>query len=165
MNERLLELAHRISDELSELQRVVQRAQDGWRRAQQSSDDFYLDSVALNLHGFYAGLERLFELIATAIDGTLPQGVNWHQVLLEQMAAEVPGVRPAVISDRTHKALDEYRGFRHVVRHVYTFRFDAAKVQRLVEEASAIFEQVRLELQAFATFLEQRARTDEDLNL
>ena len=49
MNERLLELAHRISDELSELQRVVQRAQDGWCRAQQSSDDFYLDSVALNL--------------------------------------------------------------------------------------------------------------------
>jgi hypothetical protein len=121
--------------------------------------------VALNLHGFYAGLERLFELIATAIDGTLPQGVNWHQVLLEQMAAEVPGVRPAVISDRTHKALDEYRGFRHVVRHVYTFWFDAAKVQRLVEEAPAIFEQVCLELQAFATFLEQRARTDEELNL
>lgn len=165
MNERLLELAHRISDELSELQRVVQRAQDGWRRAQQSSDDFYLDSVALNLHGFYAGLERLFELIATAIDGTLPQGVNWHQVLLEQMAAEVPGVRPAVISDRAHKALGEYRGFRHVVRHVYTFQFDAAKVQRLVEEAPTVFGQVRLELQAFATFLEQRAGTDEELNL
>lgn len=29
-----------------------------------SDQDIYLDSVALNLHGFYSGLERLFELVA-----------------------------------------------------------------------------------------------------
>jgi len=49
-----------------------------------------LDGVALNLHGFYAGLERLFELIAAIVDGTVPQGANWHQILLEQMATEAP---------------------------------------------------------------------------
>jgi hypothetical protein len=37
---------------------VVDRAQEGWHRASTSSDDLYLDGVALNLHGFYAGLER-----------------------------------------------------------------------------------------------------------
>lgn len=131
------------------------------RRAQRSSDDFYLDSVALNLHGFYAGLERLFELIATVIDGTLPRNANWHQVLLQQMAAEVPHVRPAVISEGTRDALDEYRGFRHIVRHVYTFKFDPIKVQRLVKEAPAVFVQARAELLAFADFLEQRGRTDD----
>jgi len=99
VNERLLKLAQRLVDELIELGQVVQRAQEGWRRAQQSSDDFYLDGVALNLHSFYGGLERLFELIAATVDIALPQGANWHQVLIEQMAAEVPGVRPAVISE------------------------------------------------------------------
>jgi len=161
VSERLLRLAERIRDEHADLDRLVERAQEGWRRAQQSGDDLYLDSVALNLHGFYAGLERLFELIATVIDGTLPRDANWHQVLLQQMASEVPCVRPAVISEETRNALDEYRGFRHIVRHVYTFKFDPAKVQRLVEAGPAVFAQVRAELLAFADFLEQRARTDE----
>ena len=78
MNNRLLRLAERIRDDLSSLERLVHRAEEAWRRAEQSKDDLYLDSVALNLHGFYAGLERLFELISTAIDGSLPQGSNWH---------------------------------------------------------------------------------------
>lgn len=158
MNEKLLKLAQRISDELGELARLVERAQEGWSRAQQFSDDLYLDGVALNLHSFYSSLERLFEIIATAIDGTLPEGANWHRVLLEQMAFEVPNVRPAVISKRTCEALDEYRGFRHVVRHVYTFHFEAVKVQRLVEKAPTVLAQAHSELLAFATFLKNRVR-------
>jgi len=161
VNERLFALAERIRDELADLDRLVERAQEGWRRARQSGDDLYLDSVALNLHGFYAGLERLFELIATTIYGALPRDANWHQVLLRQMASEVPLVRPAAISEKTRDALDQYRGFRHIVRHVYAFRFDPAKMQRVVEEAPAVSAQVRAELSAFADFMEQRARTDD----
>jgi len=157
VNERLLTLAHRIRDELIEVERLIHRAQEGWRRAGQSSDDFYLDSVALNLHGFYVGLERLFTLIAGLIDGTEPQGANWHQAVLQQMTTEIPDVRPAVISTATHEALDEYRGFRHVVRNVYTFQLDPAKVQRLIEKAPRMLDQVRLELLAFSEFLEQHA--------
>ena len=157
MSEQLLRLAQRIRDECDELVRVVDRVQEGWRRTQGSSDDLYLDSVALNLHGFHAGLERLFEMIAAVVDGHLPRGANWHQTLLEQVAAEAPAVRPAVISDETRWILDEYRGFRHVVRNVYTFRFDPAKVQSLVEGAPVAYSQLRAELLAFADFLDQRA--------
>ena len=159
MSERLLRVARRIRDELNELARVLDRAQEGWRRVQRSSDDFYLDGVALNLHGLYAGLERLFAVIGATVDGTVPQGANWHQVLLEQMTTEILPLRPAVISDETREALDEYRGFRHVVRNVYTFKFDPLKVQNLVEGAPGVFSQVRAELLAFADFLEQQART------
>jgi hypothetical protein len=134
MSDRLLRLADRIRSECQDLAHTVERAQEGWRRAERSADDLYLDSVALNLHSFYSGLERMFELIATTVDGQLPTGGHWHQLLLEQMAAENPGIRPAVISDATRQVLDEYRGFRHIVRNVYTFRFDPAKMQRLVED-------------------------------
>jgi hypothetical protein len=158
VSEQLLRLARRIRNELDELRQVLDRVHEGWRRAQQSSDDFYLDGVALNLHGFYAGLERLFELIAAIVDGTVPQGANWHQVLLDQMSAESPPARPAVISDEVRQALDEYRGFRHIVRNVYTFKFDPAKMGRLVEGAPGMFSQVRAELLAFADFLEQRGQ-------
>jgi hypothetical protein len=160
VSERLLRVVERTRDQVADLDRSVERAREGWRRAQQSSDDYYLDGVALNLHGFYDGLERLFELIATVIDGTQPQGANWHEMLLRQMAAEISGVRPAVISEEMRNALDEYRGFRHVVRHVYTFEFEPAKVQRMVEKAPAVFGQVRAELLAFADFLEKRGGTD-----
>lgn len=157
MSEQLLRIADRIRDELDELSRLLQRTQEGMRRAQQTSDDFYWDSVALNLHGFYAGLERIFEIIAATIDGNVPQGANWHQVLSKQMAAEISQIRPAVISDKTQNALDEYRGFRHVVRNVYTFRFNPVKMQRLAQKAPSVFSQVRAELLAFADFLEASA--------
>lgn len=156
MNDKLLQLAARIRDELLDLERVVGRVTEGWRRAQRSADDYYLDGVALNLHGFYAGLERIFELVATTVDRTKPEGENWHQALLLQMATEKPAVRPAVISESACRQLDEYRGFRHVVRNVYTFKFDPTKVGKLVDGAPRLFAQTRAELEAFAGFLEQR---------
>ena len=160
MNDRLRPLAARIRDEVLDLDRVIGRVAEGWRRAQRSADDYYLDSVALNLHGFYAGLERIFELMAAGVDGVMPEGENWHQVLLQQMAAETPRVRPAVISEPICKRLDEYRGFRHVVRNVYTFTFDPSKVKKLVDELPGMFSQVRAELLAFADFLEQRSEKE-----
>ena len=44
MNEPLLRLAERIRGECTELDRVVQRVREGWQRAQQTQDDFYVDS-------------------------------------------------------------------------------------------------------------------------
>jgi hypothetical protein len=60
VKEALVRLAQRIRDEMPELERLIHRAQVGWRHLQESGDDLYLDSIALNLHGFYGGLERLF---------------------------------------------------------------------------------------------------------
>lgn len=162
MKEQLLRLARRIRDEFTELAQVVDRVQKGWQQAQLSSDSLYLDSVALNLHGFYAGLERLFELIGATVDRSVPQGANWHQMLLEQMTAEIANIRPAAISENSRDALEEYRGFRHIVRNIYSYKFDPVKVQHLVERIPGVFEQVRSELLSFADFLEQQAKTVED---
>ncbi len=156
MSERLLRLAARIRDELAELDRVADRVAAGWTRALRNADDYYLDGVALNLHGFYSGLERIFELIATKIDAAKPKGENWHQVLLHQMSVEMSGLRPAVISQSTYHRLDDYRGFRHVVRNVYAYNFETTKLEKLVTDLPATLAQVRGELLAFAEFLEQQ---------
>lgn len=157
MSTALERLAGRIRDELAQIERVLERVATGWEQARRSHDDLYLDSVALNLHGFYNGLERLFEVIATVVDGQRPTGERWHQELLEQMATELPGVRPAVISQNTYTQLDEYRSFRHIVRNVYTFHFDPDRMANLVSAAPAVFSQVEAEMRAFADFLEARA--------
>ena len=57
-------ISSRIRSELLELEQVLRRIKEGWDKAERSGDNYYLDSVALNLHGFYSGLERVFELIA-----------------------------------------------------------------------------------------------------
>ena len=85
MNNDLPRLAMRIRDSLVELDILMRRIEKGWQRYLSSGDDFYLDGVALNLHGLYSGLERIFELVAEVIDGAKPVGENWHQVLLKQI--------------------------------------------------------------------------------
>ena len=154
MNEEFIRLAGRIRAELPEVERLVRRFNDGWEKANRTGDDLYLDGVALNLHGFFGALERVFERIASTFDEKIPEGANWHQLLLEQMSREVAGVRPAVISPPVKEILDEFRGFRHVARNIYTFHIDRAKLGRLVAAASVAVVSVSKELDAFADFLE-----------
>ena len=82
---------------ISALGVVVTRVESAWKAAATNNDELYYDSVALNIHSFYSGLERVFEKISSAVDSSLPQGINWHQELLNQMTLEIPNVRPAVI--------------------------------------------------------------------
>ena len=70
MNAQAAILYARIDTELSELKLVVERTLQAFDKAIKQDDDFYLDSVALNLHAFYSGLERIFEKLASRITDT-----------------------------------------------------------------------------------------------
>lgn len=99
----------------------------------QQTKIFFLASASLDLHGFYAGTERLFELVADNIDRSRPTSPHWHRDLLEQMAVGAEGVRPALIQQETQNALREYLDFRHVIRNVYTFNLRSTRVAELVK--------------------------------
>jgi hypothetical protein len=150
------QLSERIRSEITMLQNVVTQILTGWKKVNRMPDEpAYLDSVALNLHGFYAGVERLFELIARHIDGALPDGAMWHRDLLYRMTQDVQKIRPAVISDETAEQLDALRRFRHLVRNVYTMSLDPEKMVDLVEGLPILWPKLRAELMAFADFLER----------
>jgi hypothetical protein len=134
MKETYLAVAGRISSEVRELNRVVKRTQSIWQEATGDEEDYHVDAAALTLHSFYAGLERVFEVIADGVDRTKPTGANWHQELLHQMASEIPAVRPAVLTSETRDMLDRFRGFRHVVRNIYSFRLDPGQIEVLIEQ-------------------------------
>ena len=59
-------LAQRIRIEIDELERTISTVARHWEHAKAVTEnqDAFLNSVALNLHGFYNGLERMMELIA-----------------------------------------------------------------------------------------------------
>lgn len=63
-------------------------------------------------------------------------------------------LRPAVISHTTRDSLDEYRGFRHVVRNVYAFNLNPFRMRHLIEGLAHTFEQVEQEPIAFAKILD-----------
>lgn len=154
----------RIRQELTELERVVARAKRAVTAARQQPEDqdLYLDAAALNLHDFYAGLERLFYQIAATVDRSVPTGYEWRRDLLRQMQVTLGQGRPQVLSTTTGKALDEYLRFRHVVRNIYTFEFDPERIERLAQQLQASFNPVQRELLAFADFLEQLADTQNE---
>ena len=148
-------LSKRIERETTDIDHAVQRAVHSWNRFRHvaEDEDIYLDSVALNIHGFYGGIERIFEQIANHIDQQTPQGADWHRTLLIQMSREDEDRRPAVISAASAARLDEYRRFRHLVRNVYAQNFVPERIGALVENLGADWSQVYAELTAFADFL------------
>ncbi len=148
-------LAERIRAELTELDQIIARAQKAWEQARVKPEEFaYLDSVALNLHAFYSGVERLFELIARHIDEHVPSGATWHRNLLRQMATEMPERRPAVIHPQLVEDLDLFRRFRHLVRNVYTFNLRPERVAFLMERLIPLWKSLRSDLLLFSEFLE-----------
>lgn len=149
-----LSVASHIRLELPKVLRMADRAALAWQRAATSNDDLFLDSVALSLHGLYSGLERIFELIASKIDTSLPDGGSWRRELLRQMAIGIPGVRPAVISDELAERLDRYRGFRHVVRNVYSYVLDPQLIGILVDGLAPMSRELEAQLSAFAATME-----------
>lgn len=152
-----LATAGRLRSGLEEIEGVVERTERIWRAGQEAGDDWFVDAVALNLHGFYAGVERLFQLVAETIDENVPSGAGWHVELLAQMAAEIPGVRPALIDPDLKARLDRYRGFRHVVRNVYTFNLDAEQIDSLVVALPDTAHRVSSALIGYAELLESLA--------
>ena len=150
-------LAERIQQEVDDLAQVVTRTERAIHAAQHHAEDsdLFIDAAALNLHDFFAGLERIFQQITTHVDGNMPSGHGWHRKLLDQMQVDLPNLRPPVLSNETAEALDEFLRFRHVVRNVYAFQFDAERIQRLVSQMRPTFTQVQAELKQFALLLQQ----------
>ena len=151
MTEEFDQLLRRIENEVAESQKIRDLALKRWQKALRDED--YLGSVAFDLHSFYQGVERTFEVFAKGIDGDMPSGKAWHKRLLEQMTEEIPGIRPAVISEQTKAALDKYRAFRHLARNIYTFNLDVKRIRGLVENLSETIEKVCSDISVFLDFL------------
>ena len=93
----------RINQEIKKILQALQQLEIFLRELSNQSDVMYpnalINSIALNLHGVYTGIERIFEVIAKKIDQRFPTGDKWHRDLLEQMSVDIPKVRKAVITE------------------------------------------------------------------
>lgn len=123
-----------------------------------------VSGLALHLHSFYTGAERIFYDIARDIDGEVPTGSDWHRQLLEQMAVEIQQARPPVLTEQTRLELDEFRRFRHVVRSNYAYKLDPERILALAQKLPALFEHLLQDCLRFCVGLQQQSYPP-DLNL
>lgn len=116
-----------------------------------------LRGLANLLHDFYTGIEKVFKRIAPELNGGLPEGDAWHRRLLENMAMDISGVRPAVLRQATAASLDEFLRFRHLVRNIYGFELVSDRLLDLARRVVPTWQDVHADLTAFAAFLEKMA--------
>ena len=86
-------------------------------------------------------MEDILKTLAKDIDDYVPGGDNWHQDLLDQMAAE-SGVRPAVLGADLYEQMVTLKGFRHVVNHNYGTALKLDNVQEnlaVLQQAYPLF--------------------------
>jgi len=104
-----------------------------------------LTALAGVLHSFYNGVENVFQTIAKRVDEQMPTGSNWHWELLHVMARKTDNRHP-VVSPETIDRLEPYLGFRHFVRHAYSFRLDWTKMEGLVLELDEVWATFRQDI-------------------
>ena len=143
-------LVAEIKDELSKLDILVQKLSSQKNR---TKEEEVAESAALRLHNFYTGCERIFKLIASEVNGGVSHELDWHKRLLTQVALEIDGIRPAVISLLTRKHLEELLRFRHVVRNIYGFELEAERIEDLINLTAGIHPRFTKEIEKFIAFL------------
>lgn len=138
-----------IDKEIRNLDRLMQEAEHT------SFDTAHPRHIGSLLHDFYTGIERVFERIATNLDGEVPSGETWHKDLLDSMALELEGIRPPFISEYIQKRLDEYLRFRHLFRSLYGFELDKERMRKLYERMGSLYEDFKKETVDFKKFLDK----------
>jgi uncharacterized protein YutE (UPF0331/DUF86 family) len=153
--QRISDLISEIKDELSNIMILVSDIKETYKELPKSQKKkrIYEESLALKLHNFYTGCERIFNKIADDINGGVPHSLDWHKRLLKSMSLEIEKIRPAVISKDTARALEEYLAFRHVVRNIYGFEIDSERLHRLIEKLENVYKRFKKEIDDFLGFL------------
>ena len=155
MQERIPEFIAEVRDELEALDILHASILSTAKHLPEAKEpDVYKESLALKLHNYYTGCERIFERIAGDINGDIPHRADWHRRLLHSMVLEIETVRPAAISRELEKLLGELLSFRHVVRNLYGFELDMGRIQRLVHLIVPTHKLIEEEINGFLLFLE-----------
>lgn len=139
-----------IEDELSKLEILAQKLSSQRKR---TKEEEIAESAALRLHNFYTGCERIFKLIASEINGSVPHELDWQKRLLNQVALKIDEIRPAVISPQTRKDLEELLRFRHIVRNIYGFELEPDRIEALIDLTSDLYPRFTKEIKKFIAFL------------
>ncbi len=120
-----------------------------------SLDTSYVEVMAFQhaMQAGYTSFELALRRLLALIDEALPQGSDWHAVLLRRVSEPLDGSRPAIIGSDLADAADELMRFRHVAVHTYD-RFSERKAGIAVEAAEIFLARVDGDIAAFRAVID-----------
>ena len=139
-----------LSDQWKEVVRLHTRIKEGLKGFKESQEK--VDSMGYKLHNLYCAYEELFEIVARYFENQV-EPERCHADLLRRMKLNIPGVRPALVSEETYAFLDELRRFRHFFRHAYGVDLDPEKVEGVAKKAVELEDRFEEDLSSFLRLL------------
>lgn len=155
----MLLLIQELKNDLMYIQDAASLCKRAEYRAEQSfwSDEMDLLALGSALHNLYNAFEGYFFRVAKFFENNIDKQ-SWHRDLLDRMALEIPGVRPAIITNREMlERLDELRRFRHVFRNLYKTKLHPGKVKIVFDSAQNLSEDFIHSHEAFIQWVKSLA--------
>jgi uncharacterized protein YutE (UPF0331/DUF86 family) len=115
-----------LQKELKVLELVALRRRSG------ALDEIEVRGAALSLAALYSGMEKVLTHVLSDRGRSPSAGGNWHAELLSS------SVELGVISPKTGEELKRFLGFRHFVRHAYSFEIDPQAIDSVLEAAPSL---------------------------
>ena len=112
--------------------------------------------LAYQLHNLYSSYEDLFKEVAITFENNMDRNSGYHKNLLLRMKIAIPGIRPGILSDKSHIILGELMGFRHVFRHAYDYNLSSDKLKNLREKVLLHYPGIKDDIQKFKEFLKEK---------
>ena len=97
--------------------------------------DGRLEACAFELARLYNIFEKILERLCTEFENHFEKKGDYHERLLQRLALELPGIRPAFVPKEFVSSVRELKGFRHFVRHAYDIEFQEDRLKTLVDLA------------------------------
>ena len=104
----------------------------------QDREGGFAEAAAYELARFYTVLENSFERVCLAFENHFEKRHDYHERLLQRMALNLPGIRPAFFPSTALATLRDLKGFRHVVRHAYDLTLRPGRLVDLASDAERI---------------------------
>jgi hypothetical protein len=133
-----LALAEELEGDARELERLLGHNRRAWERiAGGATDPIDWGALGFTLHSAYGIVENYFLRVSKFFENNLDAD-RWHKALVEKMGLEIPGLRPALLSDeKAKRQAMELLKFRHRFRNLYGEDLDpekTAEIQRIAQE-------------------------------
>ncbi len=153
-NSDLSMLVGEIKKTILQLTKMNQKYMNFSEKRSSFPDNFDLIVLAEIITDYYTCLETTFLRISQAFENNLEKK-RWHANLLERMVVEIPGVRKALLTDKSYNLLKEIMRFRHFKRYYFEMDYDKDRIDFLEKKYKEVIPFVSQELELYITFLQE----------
>ena len=116
---------------------VVEALAKAGRRFERNEEVAY-EGCAHQLCRLFNAFEQMGLRVAKAFENSIDDEKGWHGALLNRLAIQIGGVRPALIPPELKLPLNELKAFRHVFVHAYELELDPEKLALLLKYARQV---------------------------